>query len=287
MFGYIKPQKGELRVREMELYKAVYCGLCRSMGKTCGKAFCGTLSYDFAFLAVIRMGLTQTSPEFEKKRCVAHPFRKRAAVKDNESLRYCSAAAAILGYGKCRDDVNDEKGFRRLKARLALPFFARARKKALKRIDGMCELDGFVSERLSVLSGLEKDATFEPSADRLASVFGDIMGRILSFGLTGGEARAAESFGKAVGHWLYLVDAADDFNEDAKRKRFNPFILLWGEGGFTSERREDVRVALTAKLMDGERAFDLLELHLPEFSEITKNIIYLGMPSEAKRVLEK
>jgi hypothetical protein len=102
------------------------------MGKTCGRSFCGTLSYDFAFLGVMRMALTDSAPEFEKRRCMAHPFRKRVAVKTNESLVYCSAAAALLGYGKCRDDISDEKGRARIKARLALPYFASARKRRSK-----------------------------------------------------------------------------------------------------------------------------------------------------------
>ena len=157
MFGYIKPKHTELRVREHECYKGAYCGLCHSMGKTCGKAFCGTLSYDFAFMAIVRMTLEGKIPEFEKKRCIAHPFNKRTTVKDNESLRYCSAAAAILGYGKCIDDISDERGFSRLKARLALPFFKRARKKALKKMPELIELDKRVKELLSELDAEDWD----------------------------------------------------------------------------------------------------------------------------------
>ena len=286
MFGYIKPQKSELKVRELECYKAVYCGLCRSMGKTCGKSFCGTLSYDFTFLAVVRMGVTRTRPEFEKTRCIAHPFRKRQAVRDNECLSYCSGAAAILGYGKCRDDINDEKGWARLKARLSLPFFARARKKALKKDPALEDLDAKVAELLSRLSEMERSAGDAPSADGFAEIFGEIMGLIVSFGLEGVTGRTAYSFGKAVGHWLYLVDAADDLPEDEKKGRFNPFALIYGKGGFDSDRRGGVAVALTAKLMDAEMALDLMEIGVSEFSEIIKNTIYLGMPFEAKRVLE-
>ena len=33
MFGYLQVRKSELLVREWEAYKAVYCGLCKQMGK--------------------------------------------------------------------------------------------------------------------------------------------------------------------------------------------------------------------------------------------------------------
>ena len=57
MFGYVRPYVPDLRVREHELYRAVYCGLCRSMGKHTGCASSFTLSYDFVFLAAVRMVL--------------------------------------------------------------------------------------------------------------------------------------------------------------------------------------------------------------------------------------
>lgn len=285
MFGYIKPQKSELRVREHECYKAVYCGLCRSMGKTCGKAFCGTLSYDFTFLAIIRMTLSGNSPEFEKKRCAAHPFHKRSSVKNNESLEYCSAAAALLSYGKCRDDISDEKGFIRLRARLALPFFARARKKALRRFPDMAEMDERIASLLARMSEIEKDTESEPSADRMGEVFGLILSDIISFGLDGAEKMTAVALGRAVGHWLYLIDAADDLADDQKRDRFNPFLAMFGEDGFTDGVRHSVSDAMIAILMDGERAIDLMDFKTAEFSEIIKNILYLGMPAEAKKIL--
>ena len=287
MFGYIKPQKSELRVRENECYNATYCGLCRSMSKTCGKSFCGALSYDFAFLAVVRMSILGEKPEFEYKRCIAHPRRKRAMAKNNKSLEYSSAAAALLGFGKCLDDITDERGFKKLKARLALPYFKRARRKALKKLPHLGELDGRIKELLAEMSAVEKDTASEPSADRMGELFGKIIGEIMSFGLDGGEKRTAFAFGKAVGHWLYLVDAADDYAEDEKRNRYNPYRLLFGDArGFDKDRRERVSEALIAHLMDGERALDLIECcSVREYHEIMRNILYLGMPAEAKKAL--
>ena len=285
MFGYIKPRKSELRVRELECYKATYCGLCHSMGKVCGRAFCGTLSYDFAFLAIIRMTLEGIHPEFEERRCAAHPFKKRPAVKTNQSLEYCSAAAAILSYGKCRDDISDEKGLVRLRARLALPFFGGARKKALKKFPELSALDERVSKLLLEMSKAEKDTSSDPSADRLGELFGFILGEIISFGLEGIKAKLGASLGRAVGHWLYLTDAADDYDDDAKRGRFNPFLAIYGEGGFDEGSRRGVSDAMIVILMDAERAVDLIEFKTAEFYEITRNILYLGMPDETKKVL--
>ena len=54
MLGYIRTSQGELRVREYEVYRALYCGLCKHMGKCTGQCSRMTLSYDFVFLAALR-----------------------------------------------------------------------------------------------------------------------------------------------------------------------------------------------------------------------------------------
>ena len=76
MFGYIKPNIPELKVKEHELYKATYCGLCHTMGKCTGCLSRLTLSYDITFFALLREMLSGTKVEFVKKRCVRHPIKK-------------------------------------------------------------------------------------------------------------------------------------------------------------------------------------------------------------------
>ena len=66
MFGYIKPQIPELKVKEHELYKATYCGLCRAMGKRTGCMSKMTLSYDFVFLVLLRKVAEKRAGEVKK-----------------------------------------------------------------------------------------------------------------------------------------------------------------------------------------------------------------------------
>ena len=33
LFGYIQPLREELKIKEFEAYKAVYCSLCKQLGK--------------------------------------------------------------------------------------------------------------------------------------------------------------------------------------------------------------------------------------------------------------
>ena len=107
MFGYIKPMTEELKVRENELYKSVYCGLCSAMGEHICTSNRLTLSYDIVFLALVRCCVTGENIHIEKKRCMAHPLKPRNRAYIPETLRYCARVSALLTYYNVRDDIED------------------------------------------------------------------------------------------------------------------------------------------------------------------------------------
>ena len=282
MFGYIRTDTPELRVRENEYYRAVYCGLCRAQGKCTGQCSRMTLSYDIAFLALLRLVISGEAPEIKWGRCITHPFKKRAYLSRCRSLDYCAHAAAILTYGKIVDDITDERGGKRFKAKLAMPYSKKMRKKALKEYS---ELDKKVAEGLARLSDAEK--TGVESVDLPADRFGDILADVLSFGLCGNDEKIMRNIGKHIGRWIYIVDAADDLEDDIKKGRYNPFISLYGAAPLSDEQKMQVRDSLKLELLSAEPAFDLISFENRKTVEgIIKNIIYRGMPSVANEILE-
>ncbi len=280
MFGYIRTDVPELRVRENEYYRAVYCGLCRAQGKCTGQCSRFTLNYDIVFLALLRLAIEVKQVEIARGRCIAHPFRKRAYVKFCEPLAYCSYAAAILTHGKTVDDISDERGTKKIKAVMAKPLTAHMRKKALKKYS---ELDKMVFEGLKHLSEIEKQEL--ESVDTPADAFGNILSDILSYGLCGNDEKIMRNIGRHVGRWIYIVDAADDLKEDIKKERFNAFACLYG-GEIPDTERETVANSLRLELLAAEPAFDLIDYNeLYDIREIVGNIIYRGMPQVAEKVL--
>ena len=282
MFGYVRAYKPELKVKEYELYRASYCGLCRSMGKCTGQCSRMTLSYDFAFLAIFRFALLDEELRFDKKRCIAHPLEKRTFVENNPTLEYCAGAAALLNYHKVIDDLGDEKGRKKLLATLALPTVSGARRKALK--SGLYELDGKISELLSKLSELERVAP--KSVDEPAGIFGELLGEIMAYGLEGSKKRIAYAVGLAVGRWIYVADALDDWDEDAKRGRYNPFIALYGKDKPTEEDIRGIETALKNHLVEAEGALDLMDINDEGVKNILENILFLGLPRRIEEIGE-
>ena len=280
MFGYVRVKHTELKVKEYEFYRGTYCGLCRSMGKCTGQCSRFALSYDFAFLALLRITFDHTPVEFEQKRCIAHPLKKRNMMKPNASLAYCAGAAALLNYHKIMDDLSDEKGAKKLRALLARPWMAHARKKALRA--GLSDLDATISKLLIELSSVEHSNT--NSVDAPAEVFGKLLSAIISHGLDGANARIASSLGHAVGKWIYIADALDDWNEDAKKGRYNPFLKLYDGKLPTKENYESIGLALKNELYEAEAAADLLNFDNDAIEQIVSNILFLGLPERIKQI---
>ena len=284
MLGYIRVQAPELRIREYECYRSMYCGLCRHMGKCTGQCSRMSLSYDFVFLAAVRLSLTGETIEQKKVRCMLHPFKKRLAVVNSKTLSYCADASALLTYHKCRDDVADEKGFRRLGARIISLFFKGGYRRAKKRLPN---LDRVIQEQLAALRAYELDTEATPSADAPASFFANLMEAVFCEGLEGNDARIAARIGRAIGHWIYLLDAADDFEKDRAQGAFNPYLRLFGEDP-TSEDWKDTELAMKALLTHAECAFLLIDRHpKPELHEILCNILYLSLPDTAEAILKR
>lgn len=285
MYGYVRTHAPELKVRQQEYYRAVYCGLCRTMGKCTGQCSRMTLSYDFTFFALVRMALTGERIEVKPRRCLAHPTRKRPMAEPNDDLALCACTSAILAYHKIRDDLHDERGMKRTAATVAAPFVGSIRRRAMKR--GYTDADRRVDVAMRRLCELE--ASRPPSVDEPATLFGELMAALLGYGLEGNLAKLAHTIGLHVGRWVYILDAIDDFAEDVKSNRYNPLACLYGDPAMTElspEKRESLKIALLNELAELERAFDLLDTaDDPDLSGILSNILYLGMPREAERVL--
>lgn len=282
MFGYLRTDTPQLRVREERAFRGTYCGLCRTMGKCTGCVSRLTLSYDFTFLALVRLLASGETPVFTGKRCFLHPFRRRPMMAENGALRHCADCAAILNLRKAQDDIKDERGWRKWRARLVALALRPGYRRASKRLG---DVDAAVSRGLEALDALERKEV--SSVDLPASAFGQILRDIAAFGLDGSAARVAGEIGYHMGRWIYLADALDDRIEDARRGRYNPLIGALGTGILSAEQKETVEALLTRELMGIERALDLLERDaFPDGLEILKNMLYLGCPAVGRRVTE-
>ena len=283
MFGYVVVDKPSLRIREYDYYKATYCGLCHAMGKCTGCLSRLTLSYDMTFFALVREMIEGERVEFVSKRCVRHPIKKVQTVNINPQLEYSAYVGGILSAGKIADNIADEKGAKRLLAELLRSFFSKMEREATENLP---ELAVLVESKLMALKQVEEKKT--ASIDIPADIFGEMMSVLLSYGFDGSKKVIAESIGKRLGRWIYIVDAFDDYENDRKSGSYNSFVELYEARDFTPDNLISISKMLEAELSLAFSAMELLDDDDDKNrSEIIKNILCNGMPASVKRVCDK
>ena len=271
MFGYVKPVQGELLVREYEFYRATYCGVCRSLKKCTGFLSNSLHTYDSVFLALVRMlFIDKAQIDAYRGRCIAHPVKKRAMLKRNEATDYTACAFAILTYYKLADDISDERLMRRVATGIIKPIFASAKKRA-----GMRELADLVRDKLREIGDIEKERV--ASVDRPASLFGELLGEVFAYGLSGADRTVTYAVGYHLGKFIYSADAAEDYERDRSKGAYNPYVLMYG-GELTAENRASIKCGLILECRELEGAVNLLPFGtLATIENIIRNIIYLGL----------
>ncbi len=272
MFGYVKPVASELLVKEHEFYKAAYCGICRAMKKHTGFFSNLALAYDSVFLALVRMLYVPDSDiGAERKRCAAHPLKRRGMLKENEAIVYTAKAFAILTYHKTLDDIRDERFIKKTLVRTSRPIFKRGNRKA--KLDCLSSL---TAEKLALINEME-DAG-EESVDKPASLFGELLGEIFAYGLSGNDKLILYSTGYHLGRFIYAADAAEDYEDDLRCGKYNPYVKMYGGEKLTRENRESIKCALILECKKIESAVNLMPFGERRIIEnIIKNIIYLGL----------
>ena len=166
MLGYVKIDKGELKVREYEVYTGYYCGICKSIGKRYGQLPRMALSYDAAFLAVLLASLDGGSDTPCQEHCIAHPFMQKKTIIRNRAIDYAADVMLILAWYKLADDARDEgKAYARATMILLRRVFRKLRRKYPALCDGM-------ESRLAELSELEDEKC--ASIDMAAEAFSKI-----------------------------------------------------------------------------------------------------------------
>lgn len=269
MFGYIREYPPELKLKHHTLYRAVYCGVCKSLGRCAGQCSRPFLPYDAVFLALIRLTLEDVPITVRKARCILHPLKKHPMMEPNAALDYTARAIALLVSGKLADDRSDERGLKGLTATALYPFGLHAQRRA-----EMPELYEKVQKHLQSLSELEEKrvSSFDEPAEPMALLGADV----LSEGLEESAYSLARTIGYHAAKWVYAADALDDLEKDKKGGAYNPFIYLY-DGVFGDAEAILTEAAMRQTLCEIEKALDLVDFRDEDIKELTYHILYEGM----------
>ena len=201
MFGYVRPRKDELKVRDWEAYQAVYCGLCHTLGRRYGLLPRMFLNYDFVFLVMVLDG-GKAPPVIHRRRCMACPLRGKPSCQGGQALERAADESVILTYWKLRDSVADRSFWKGIFARLLSLLLRPSYRKAAARVP---DFDRQVVTCLEELQALEQAGS--PSLDRTADTFARILQGAAPAAGPPDRDRAVAQMLYHVGRWIYLTDA--------------------------------------------------------------------------------
>lgn len=317
MLGYVKIDKGELKVREYEVYTGYYCGVCKSIGRRYGQLPRMALSYDAAFLAILLASLSDESDAPVQEHCIAHPVIKKKTVIRNRAIDYAGDVMLILAWYKLADDAADEgKAY-------AKPVMLMM-KRIFRRLNSLYpELCSSVKCHLSALSALEREKC--ASIDMAAEAFSKIMEDIFTEGLQavyGSEPPQQTSPGDRgdpgisgmqdepcgfaspgndtrellaragyhLGKWVYMIDAVDDIEENIESGAYNPLLFRFKFDAanetadeFRARIEPDLRFNLYHYLAMLSRCTDSLDIR--KNAGIIENVIYFGLNRKTEEII--
>lgn len=279
MFGFIRPVKSELKVKEADRFQQVYCGLCHAIRARYGRFYTMFLSYDMTFYALVVGSGETPKAQTERRRCDAHPVTKRVCAAPDDALALAADASVLLSYHKFRDNLVDEKGAKRLLAAVLCRLGRRGYEKARARLP---EADRDIRAALDELHVLENEncASMDRAADASARMTAAVVPHT-------GDARerVLRQMFYHTGRWLYLLDAAQDVPEDMKTGAYNPLVQRYElKTPDITDIKQPLERTLERSLADVCTAFDLLDAQRD--AEIIRNIIFLGMPTVTRQVLD-
>ena len=260
MFGYVSANYKELTREQQERYGAVYCGICRRIRAQSGNVARLGLSYDMAFLALLLMSLYEPEEDSGRDACLPHPLKRRLWI-DNQYVRYAADMNVALAYYNCLDDWQDD-GKRSAKV------MADTIGKYLPDIEECYPRQcGAIRDCIERLSQLEKANCANP--DEPAGVFGELMAELLTY-----EedlwAETTRQMGRALGRFIYLLDAALDYDKDQRKGKYNPYLAM---GTGKDWNRWEEYLVLTM----GRCTANFEKLPLVQDKALLDNILYSGV----------
>ncbi|MBR4768689.1 MAG: hypothetical protein IK088_06915 [Lachnospiraceae bacterium] len=263
MFGTLTICRDKLNTEEQARYQSYYCGLCRTLRKKFGAKSQLILTYDCTFLAMLLHAVYE-SPETESSFVCFHKKKGTKAVS-SDALDYAADMNLLLAYQNYADKVFDGKtsSAKRL---------AKAAVRSLKK-DYLYVRTKYPSQAEALETYMRDLQAYELHPDDNVEYAANLTGEMLSriFLMKVDEFREYLSkVGFYIGKFIYLSDAFEDMEEDAKAGNYNPFL-----GKTASEAEPLVRDLLESVMAEASAYFEMLPIFLDR--EILRNILYSGI----------
>ena len=278
MFGYLKPDKPYLYLKDDTLYNALYCGICKSIKKVSGNVARFALSYDVAFISALTHNILGVDVDIKKGRCIAHPIKSRPIAKPDDISKKLASLNLILAHYKVCDDILDEH-----KGNFKSAIIGGGYKKAKKFTP---EFDSIVKEGYNNLLELEKQGS--KSVDIVSDSFATMMAKISNVLFDEFSTEHTYNLMYALGKWVYLIDALDDYDKDVKNNSYNVFYNAYGQktyAEFIEKNSSEIAFIFNTILSQITETYKAIPKKFN--GDLVENILFKGIPKTTVSIFQK
>ena len=276
MFGYIHPERPHLFVKDEMLYKAMYCGMCKSIREGSGQLARTALTYDMAFMSALVHNLKNVDVVVKKRRCALHPLKRRYMALPDETSVLLGCINTALAYYKLLDDRADGD-----KRGLLAFLYRRGYKRTLKRHP---EAARIIEEQLTRQSEVEgrNSAVIDEACEPTAAM----MKKLSSYILGDKADEHTEGLFYDIGKWIYLADALDDYDKDVKKGRYNVLYNAYKlpeKSQAVAANGEEINFIFNSLFADMRVRLASVKFYFNH--DLTDNIILLGIPAKTRALV--
>lgn len=262
MFGYIKPDKNELKLKYIKRYKNLYRIACRLLIKHFG-LFGINKANDVVFLLSVFNGL-----ETERE-----DYKNPDVQLSEKAVDYTLLIVSFCIYERLRSES-------KFLNKIMFYLFNKSDKRKSLFIEYK-ELIKIFRNKLDEYYVLKKENS---NFDKLSDKIGELYAEIFSGYLVVDSNDSMYKFGFCFGKWLYMINTFNSLNKDISNNKFNPILFL--EKSFDGKAISK-RVILLSDCIIKKMLLQLGDLQLVDNSEIIYNIIKCGMPVRVQNIIDK
>ena len=261
MFGYVITNCKTLSEDDRARFKAMYCGMCKTLHSRYGNLSRFTLSYDMTFLALVLSALYEPDETAGRKKCLPHPFKPHDYIV-HPFMDYAVDMNIALAYHKCADNWQDDHS-------LASAAFMKALSGAYRKVQALhpdkCRA---IEEWMDAIRVFE--ASGREEIDPPMNLTGHMLGTLFQYGDSFWQGQLYR-MGEGLGRFIYFMDAYDDLKKDVRKKKYNPLKSMMQQENFEQICKD----GMTMMIADSADAFE--QLPVVRDADLIRNILYSGV----------
>ena len=288
MFGYLKVDKEELKLKHYRKYRTFYCGVCNGLKKEYGRSYCIALTHEAVFLYIFLDALCEKTQKADiTLTCPMNPLMRQKVQLSGELLEYVSFINLYLAEIKCRDDFKDDKNYLKkiggkiIRHNHKFQHWVDTERNLIEQLENCVEALAICEENVE---SADLDSCMEAMGRFLATV---VMFYVESHTLQYSEKEKERIYRLAghIGRWVYLIDSFDDYEKDIQHDKFNP--LRQGHDKKSEEKEKILRKALQMLMLSN--AFmreQIKQFKLICNQELIDNYFQFGMQAKVREIIK-